>query len=1033
MKIKLLMVLIQLLVLANMGLAQRFGKNHVQYKTFDTYFLQSEHFDIFFTEGGQSIAEFTAETAEKVYKKIKADFRYELVDRIRFIVYNNHNDFESTNVQTRPGDESTGGFTEFFKNRVIIPFEGDWEKFRHVIHHELTHAVMLQMMYGAGVQSIISGMTRLQLPLWFIEGLAEYESRGWDTESDMFMRDAALNGYVPEIPYLNGFLAYKGGQSVLYYLSQKYGGEKIGELIGKIKLSKNLERGFKQSIGVGIDDLTKRWHKHLKREYWPDINGREEPEEFAKKLTDHLKDRNFINNSPALSPKGDKIVFLSDKSDYFDIYLMSAIDGKLLGKVISGQKTGNLDELHWLRPGLTWNPTGRQIAFASKSGGHDALQIANVRKKKIVKEYKYEMDGIFSPTWSPGGDEIAFVGMHDGQSDIFILNLKTEELKNITNDIFTDLEPSYSPNGKQIAFRSDRGGHTDPDALPPGFDIHNYDYRNSDIYTIDLDENKTITRITTSSAWEKYPRWSPDGKFLAYTSDRNGIYNIYLRNLETNEEYPITNVITGIDHLSWQGDGSRLAFTSFYYGGYDIYLMKNPLNIKPGDITLENTNYITKLENSMEKEIDEISKLAQEELNKIEKPDFKNYVFGENFAEGEVETPEEEIVFLDTTKYKDKSGAFKVKNYKPQFSPDIVYGNAGYSQFFGVQGTTQLAISDVFGNHRMELYTDLFYDMRNSNYMVRYFYLPGRTDFGFGAYHNVYFFYSNQFGLMRDRYFGGSVYASRPFNRYQRIDYSASFLGINREFFDLNPEYAPDADIRVLTQSLSYVKDTSIWGSTGPVNGTRSEFSLMASPKIFGSKSLEFYTFRMDYRHYFKFKKEYNFVFRFAGGASNGQNPQQFFLGGIDNWLNYRFKGGEIRINNPESIYFSTFETPLRGANYYERVGDRFALMNVEFRFPLIRYLILGWPLPLGVVNVRGALFSDIGTAWYRGEEKSLDLFRSRDLRLPQLGEDLLMGYGIGARAFVGFFLLRFDAAWKTDLVTTSAKPQYYFSIGAEF
>ena len=153
----------------------------------------------------------------------------------------------------------------------------------------------------------------------------------------------------------------------------------------------------------------------------------------------------------------------------------------------------------------------------------------------------------------------------------------------------------------------------------------------------------------------------------------------------------------------------------------------------------------------------------------------------------------------------------------------------------------------------------------------------------------------------------------------------------------------------------------------------------------------------------------------------------------MDNWLNYKFKGGTIRIDHPESIYFSSFETPLRGANYYERVGDRFALMNFEFRFPLIRYLILGWPLPLGVVNVRGALFSDIGTAWYKGEEKDLDLIHGRDLRLPQLGDDMVMGYGLGARAFVGFFLLRFDAAWKTDLVSNSAKPQYYFSLGAEF
>ncbi len=116
---------------------------------------------------------------------------------------------------------------------MVIPYEGEWEKFRHVIHHELTHAVMLQMVYGAGVQSIITGMQQFQLPLWMIEGLAEFESRGWDIESDMYMRDATLAGYVPPIDYLGGFMAYKGGQSVLNYIAERYGKEKVGEILAR--------------------------------------------------------------------------------------------------------------------------------------------------------------------------------------------------------------------------------------------------------------------------------------------------------------------------------------------------------------------------------------------------------------------------------------------------------------------------------------------------------------------------------------------------------------------------------------------------------------------------------------------------------------------------------------------------------------------------------------------------------------------------------------------------------------------------------
>jgi outer membrane protein assembly factor BamA len=124
----------------------------------------------------------------------------------------------------------------------------------------------------------------------------------------------------------------------------------------------------------------------------------------------------------------------------------------------------------------------------------------------------------------------------------------------------------------------------------------------------------------------------------------------------------------------------------------------------------------------------------------------------------------------------------------------------------------------------------------------------------------------------------------------------------------------------------------------------------------------------------------------------------------------------------------------VRGTNYYEQDGNRFALMNLEFRFPMIRYLILGWPLPLGLQNVRGALFTDLGAAWEGklGKFENFRAFNSSSGFPPGL-HDLLMGYGFGSRANLGFLLLRFDIAWKTDLQNSSSKPRYYFSLGTEF
>ena len=1022
-----ILIIIFALSLSQAGICQYFGKNKVQYENFHWQYIQSEHFDIYFTDGGESIAEFAAETAEASYLQLREDFRYDLVDRITIIVHNSHNDFEQTNVDLSPPEESVGGFTEFFKNRVVVPYEGEWEKFRHVIHHELTHAVMLQMVYGAGVQSIITGMARLRLPLWLIEGLAEYESRGWDTESDMFMRDATLTGYVPSIDFLYGYLAYKGGQSVLYYLADKYGGEKIGELLGKIKVTKSMNRGLKQSIGVGTKELTEKWQLFLKREYWPDIADRKEPEEIAKKLTDHKKWNNFVNSGPALSPKGDKIAFLSDKSGYFDIYLMSAIDGKILSKLVSGQQTANLEELHWLRAGISWSPDSKHIVFAAKSGAEDALHIVNVKKRKIVKEIKLGLDGIFTPSWSPKGDEIAFMGIQNGQGDIYSYNLKTKQLRQITHDVFSDTQPQWSPDGKTIAFISDRGDLYN-ESIPSDFKIYTEDYSQNDLYLIDVN-TKEIRRITETNGLEASPVFSPDGTKLAYTSDQCGIYNIYIYDLKSGMNYPITNVLTGIFNLTWQGDEKKLAFVSFYKGGYDIYLMRNPLKIMPGDIELRETNFISK---HPETRRGKKRPLAYRRIFEKEHPSkknlFKNFVFDDNFKRGNIQIEDaKKSVFLDSTEYKLSSGEYKISKYKIKFSPDLIYGNAVYDQFFGLQGMTQIALSDVLGNHRVNIYTNLFYDLRNSNYQFSYFYLPRKTDIGIGIFHYAYYFYIWDYGIgwARDRNYGANLYISHPFSKFKRINSALTWLSIERDYISI--PWFPNETRNLLLADISLVNDTVLWGYTGPVNGNRYSFDIRYSPGL-GSNGIDFLTLKLDYRKYIKIGKDYNFVCRLSGGWSGGKQPQQFFLGGTSGWLNYKTRDG-LRVRNLEDIYFSTFELPMRGAYYYERVGNRFFLNNLEFRFPLIRYFLMGWPLPIGLQNIRGVLFSDIGSAWYNNDFRGIDATGDG---IPVL-KDIFFGYGLGARMNLGMFVLRFDIAWSSDLANYTNGPYYYFSIGPEF
>ena len=185
----------------------QFGQNKVQYKGFTWYYVQTKHFDIYFSQRGKEIAEFTTKAAERALTSLQNSYNYKINNRITIIVYNSINDFQETNTTDQYLSEGIQGFTELFKNRVVIQFMGSYKDFRHLIHHELSHAILNDMFYGGSIQNIIANRISIVLPLWFNEGMAEYQALGWDIKSDMFIRDIAISENLPDIMQLNGFLA----------------------------------------------------------------------------------------------------------------------------------------------------------------------------------------------------------------------------------------------------------------------------------------------------------------------------------------------------------------------------------------------------------------------------------------------------------------------------------------------------------------------------------------------------------------------------------------------------------------------------------------------------------------------------------------------------------------------------------------------------------------------------------------------------------------------------------------------------------
>jgi Tol biopolymer transport system component len=997
---------------------------------------------VYFAQDGRYVAEFTADAAEQAYVSISKSFRYQITNRIAIIVYNSHNDFQQTNVVNMFLEEGIGGVTELFKNRVVLPFEGDYKKFRHVIHHELVHAVINDMFYGGSIQSIIANNITLQLPLWFNEGLAEYEALRWDTDSDMFLRDATIHGYLPEVESLNGYFAYRGGQAVWHYIATKYGEQKIGEILSRIRGSRSVDGGFRSAIGLSVEELSERWMKEQKVLYWPDVAKREEPSDFARRLTDHRKDGSFYNTSPAISPQGDRLAFISNRDDYFDVFIMNTLDGEIEDKLVKGQRTADFEELHLLTPGISWSPDGKRLALAVKSGAEDAIIVIDAKSGKETK-LEFGLDGIFSVDWSPVDDRLAFVGDKSHHSDIYVYNLDTKELENLTDDIFSDSDPTWSADGKRVFFSSDRRGYVDGRDVSPNFKMQQYDYSQKDLYSIDV-ATRSITRWTD---WplsdETSPAASPDGKHLLFVSDKNGINNIYALSLEDSTVRPLTNSLNGVYQLSLSQDGNKLAFASLTNGGFDLFLLRMPLerNLKLAE--LEPTEFIRRLAKTQAPsdttvtgasslqgygDIDVEAQLrdttrVDETTHKV---DLRNYVFAP--GADSIAQPTDTTRSLAVAGNVDEAGHYRVQKYKLDFSPDIIYGNAGYNTYYGIQGSTLMAFSDMLGNHQIYISTNLLIDLKNSDYALAYFYLPLRIDYGIQAFHSARF-------LVIDDAFGGSLYrfrtygamgmASFPFTRYQRVEFGLSWINLSRE--NLDYAAAPVERHSLIVPSLSYVNDTALWGLTAPSNGRRLNLTVYGSPKL-SVDALGFVSVTGDYRLYYRLWNHYSFALRFAGGGSFGQNPQRFVVGGVDNWINRQFENDAIPIESAADFIFLTAGVPLRGYNYNARIGTKYALMNTEFRFPFFGYVSAG-PLPVFLQSLTGVLFLDMGSAWtYKRDFQAF----ARDQEDRTYMKDLLTGMGTGIRAAVLGFLVKFDVAWAFDIQSFS-QPKYYLSLGADF
>ncbi|HEX6134649.1 MAG TPA: BamA/TamA family outer membrane protein [Longimicrobiales bacterium] len=555
--------------------AQYFGRNKVQYRAFDFQIIRTEHFDVYYYDQEREAALDAARMVERSYARLSRILQHEFSERKPLIIYASHTDFQQTNALPWFVDESTGGVTESLKSRMILPFTGSYADFDHVLTHELVHGFQYDVILNRGVVNDASPFAA-RLPLWFMEGMAEYLSIGRiDPHTVSWLRDAVLNGYlrsITEMTRRDDYLSYRFGQSLWAYIGSKWGDEVVGILLQKAPRI-GLERAFATTLGLTLDELNQEWQAEVRSAYLAQITDFDQPDLFARRLTnrEELYDPWFL--APAISPDGSEMVFLSQHDGFaFDLWLADARTGEMKKKLVSGARDAGMESLRYMSSAASFSPDGRYIAFAAKDGGQDALYVYDLRRSRIIRKLKFELNGVSSPSWSPDGTAIVFTGLDGGISDLFITDLNGG-LRRLTNDKFADLMPTWSPDGSRIAFATDRSG-TELDLLM---------YGNMQVAVMDVASARIEVLPEQDDGKNINPVWSPDGTKLIWVSDRTGTNDLYLYDLQQGGLSRITDLLSGViaitplsPVISWSRSGA-LVFTHFRNAGYEAYVVEDPL------------------------------------------------------------------------------------------------------------------------------------------------------------------------------------------------------------------------------------------------------------------------------------------------------------------------------------------------------------------------------------------------------------------------------------------------------------------------
>jgi hypothetical protein len=912
---------------------------------------------LYFYERERPIAQRASASIEASYDYLAREFDYKPQATFAYFLYASYIEFLQTDLF--PLQEGVLGVTSPENLDVTLPYFGDARLFSDVSTHELAHEFTIQKVATAAKKLKLSGDPLSGVPLWFVEGLAEfYAKRGIDPETDMLVRDILTNpktdhDYVFssfwEDRFTSGLWTYKVGQARCAFLEEAFGKGTIQRILEAmpgmlIDEDKGGFRDFPHLVskvtGASQSAIAARFERWVKRRAFQTfLNARQDRANFTT-----LHNTDGIVQALRAAPSGELVMYRSIEADTGQsrLFMFDRRAPKDDIRVAADDEPG-AESLHPVA-GQNFDLTDHELAFVAQVGGADTIYLQGFVEAALPHKCKAKaaakktcsysihlelserrgfrvveqgVDAVEAVALSADGKQIAFVGLStQGQRDLYLLEPHPDgsyRLQNLTHDIYAEREVAFGPDG--IVFSSDATGHGK-------YNLFKVDPR-----------SKIITRLTREPRDELNPSVMRDGRVMFVAYDEHGA-NLY--SVDADGMHKETDVATGLFDVNPGPDDTVWAL---HHTGAD----RAPVRIARKRLLHEDVHGLTDAADP---------------------------------------TPPRERSLDGARDY----DAFKLSNWEL----GSIFLMAGVSSTGSVIGQVLAGANDRLRDHGVIVSAAMYGDTALIDAAVTYVNEQRRLIWGAGIFNDIRSRIDRQFQVSDnlvfaswERYFGAEGLLRYPFSRFVYLQGSLSagcthyfLLSDTRDQLAmpnadmpdrnlLNPWRADNAGVRFQTEgqlSLGY-NTIGVHRTTGPIRNSAFLLSTVLGTQPFNNMVYD--QVRLDAEHYIRIFGPVNIFFRTGLGMTIGsQRAPQFYL--------------------------SSFQT-LRGVPFGDidyLLGRQFAFATTELQFPIIE--LASFPL----IDLEGVLGADVGAVADdydpAGRRRPLDaLWRKRLL-------DLVFGVNFG-------------------------------------